>query len=171
MHQETRTNIQSKLKREVSPRWKQSPRYENRFNGYCYSRNDFGHRAMDCTFQGRKHTGNRSDEMICWAYDRIGHVAANCHTLRCFTCGGVSHKSQVCTSSRRQFMRSFSYPSARKVNESWKKNDISIFEYQRINDHNEVHPKVWVRKNIMLDLNEVDDKCTSEGGFHMASHI
>ena len=68
-------------------------------------------------------------------------------------------------------MRSFSYPSARKVNESWKKNDISIFEDQRINGHSEVHPKVWVRKNIMLDLNEVDVKCTSEGGFHMESYI
>ena len=66
-------------------------------------------------------------------------------------------------------MRSFSYPSARKVNESWKKNDISRFEDQRINDHSQVHPKVWVRKNIMLDLNEVDDKCTNEDGCHMAS--
>ena len=68
-------------------------------------------------------------------------------------------------------MRSFSYPSARKVNESWKKNDISGYEYQRINDHNQVHPKVWVRKNIMLYLNEVDDKCTSEGGRYMESHV
>ena len=58
MHQETRPSLQSKLRREVSPRWKQSPRYENRFNCYCYSCNNFGHRAMDCTFQGRKHTGS-----------------------------------------------------------------------------------------------------------------
>ena len=58
MHQETRPSLQSKLRREVSPRWKQSPRYENRFNGYCYSCNDFGHGEMDCTFQGRKHSRN-----------------------------------------------------------------------------------------------------------------
>ena len=68
-------------------------------------------------------------------------------------------------------MRSFAYPSTRKVNEYWKKNDINGFEYQRINDHIEVHPKVWIRKKILLDLNEVDDKCTSEGGFHMTIHV
>ena len=68
-------------------------------------------------------------------------------------------------------MRRFSYPSARKVNKSWKKNDINIFEDQRINDHSQVHPKVWVRKNILLELNEVDDKCTDEGGFQMESHV
>ena len=124
---------------------------------------------MDCTFQGRKHTGSRSDQMRCWACDRIGHVAANCHTLRCFTYGGVGHKAQVFTSSRRQFMRSFSYSSARKVNDSWKKNDTSRSKDQRTNDQGQVQSKVWVRKNILLDLNELDDKCTSEGGYHMAS--
>ena len=58
VHQETMPSIQRKLRREVYPRWKQIPRYENRFNFYCYSCNDFGHRAMDCTFQERKHTGS-----------------------------------------------------------------------------------------------------------------
>ena len=27
------------------------------------------------------------------------------------------------------------------------------------------------KKNILLDLNKVDDKCTSEGGFHMTIHV
>ena len=131
MHQETRPSLQRKIRREVSPRWKQSPRYENRFNCYCYSCNDFGHRGMDCTFQGRKHTGSRSDQMRCWACDRIGHVVANCHTLRCFTCGGVGHKAQVCTSPRRQFMRRLTYNSTRKINDSWKKDDTDSFERKR----------------------------------------
>ena len=124
---------------------------------------------MDCTFQGRKHTRIRSDQLRCWACDHLGHVAANCHTLRCFTCGGVGHKAQVCTSSRRQFMRSFSYSSTIKVNDSWKKNDTSRSKDQRTNDQGQVQSKVWVRKNILLDLNELDDKCTSEGGYHTAS--
>ena len=39
-------------RRRTTPRWSQTLRYEDRFNGYCYSCNGFGHGAMDCTFQG-----------------------------------------------------------------------------------------------------------------------
>ena len=80
-------------RRRTTPIWNQSSRYESRFNGYCYSCNGFGHRAMDCTFQGRKNTGSQSDQIRCWACDKFGHVTAIYHTLRCFTYGGVGHKS------------------------------------------------------------------------------
>ena len=118
-------------RRRTTQRWIQTSRYGNRFNGYCYSCNGFGHISMDFTFQGRKNIGSQSDQIRCWACDKVGHVAARCHTLRCFTCGGVGHKAQVCASRRRQSMRSFSYLSARKVYESWKKNDTGSFEGQR----------------------------------------
>ena len=37
-------------------------------------------------------------------------------------------------------------------------------EYEKTN-------KLWVRKNILLELNEVEDQCTKgEGGCDMASH-
>ena len=103
-----------------------------------------------------------------WVH-KVGHVAARCHTLRCFTCGGVGHKAQVCASRRRQSMRSFSYLSARKVYESWKKNDTGSFEVQRRNDLSQGRSKVWMKKNILLNLNKVDDQCTKESGCHMAS--
>ena len=54
--------------------------------------------AMDCTFQGRKNTRIQSDQIRRWACDKVGHVTARCHTLRCFTYGGVGHKSRVCES-------------------------------------------------------------------------
>ena len=28
----------------------------------------------------------------------VGHVAATCHTLRCYTCSGFGHKDQECAS-------------------------------------------------------------------------
>ena len=36
----------------------------------------------------------------------VRHFAGNCHTLRCFTCGGFGHNAQVCASPSRQSMRS-----------------------------------------------------------------
>ena len=43
------------------------------------------------------------------------------------------------------------------------------FEGQIRNDLSQGRRKVWVRKNMMLDRNEVDDQCTKESGCHMAS--
>ena len=63
-------------------------------------------------------------------------------------------------------MRRLTYRSA---NDSYKKDDINSFERQRINDLSQDRSKVWVKKNILLNLNEVD-QCTNEDGCHMASH-
>ena len=129
-------------------------RYENNFNGYCYSCSVFGHRAMDCTFHGRRSVGSQSNTIRCWKCYQNQHLAPKCHTLRCFTYGGFGHKAQVCASPRRQSMRSLSYPSARKVDESWKKNNAKIFEDQRTNDHSQIHSQEWMKD-----------------GCHMASHV
>ena len=124
---------------------------------------------MDCRFNGRRSVGSPNDKVRCWACNRHGHIAANCHTMRCCSCSGFDHKAKECPSQRSQPRVSTSYTSARKVYEYWKKNDIGIFEGQRRNDKSQGHSKVWVRKNIILDLNEVDDKCKNEDGYHMAS--
>ena len=63
-------------------------------------------------------------------------------------------------------MRRLTYRSA---NDSYKKHDINSFERQRINDLSQDRSKVWVKKNLLLNLNEVDQR-THEYGFHMASH-
>ena len=43
MQQGVRSIPQSKLRKETTPRWNQSPRYESGFNGYCYFCFNFGH--------------------------------------------------------------------------------------------------------------------------------
>ena len=63
------------------------PRYENGFNGYCYSCSNFGHKAMDC----RRRAGSPNVSVRCWTCNQVEHVAATCHTLRCYTCSGFGH--------------------------------------------------------------------------------
>jgi hypothetical protein len=43
--------------------------------------------------------------------------------MRCYICGGFGHKAQDYWNSRRQSMRNSSY---RRVNETWKKNEVAI---------------------------------------------
>ena len=44
MQQRVRSIPQSKLRKETTPRWNQSPKYESRFNGYRYFCCNFGHK-------------------------------------------------------------------------------------------------------------------------------
>ena len=100
-HQGARSIPQSK---DSLPRWKQGPRYEYGFNGYCFSCSNFGHKAMICV-DGRKSNG---------------HVAVTCHTLRCYMCSEFQHKAQECASQRNQSRRNPLYTSARRISEPWK---------------------------------------------------
>ena len=125
---------------------------------------------MECRSYGIISDGIPNDKVRCWTCNHLGHIAASYHTMRCYSCSGFGHKAQECPSQRSQPRVSPSYTSTRKVYESWKKNDTGSFEGQRRNDDNQGHSKVWVRKNILLDLNEVDNQCTNEGGCHIASH-
>ena len=63
-------------------------------------------------------------------------------------------------------MRRLTYKSG---NDSWNKDETNNFERQRRNDLNQDRSKVWVKKNIFLNLNEVD-QCTNEYGCLMANH-
>ena len=82
MHQGVRSIPQGKFRKETTPRWNQSPRYEIGFNGYCYFCSNFGHKAMDCRLYGRRSGGNLNNSIRCWTCNQVGHVAATCHTLR-----------------------------------------------------------------------------------------
>ena len=53
-HQGDNPTPQCKFRRETTPIWNQAPMYEDGFNGYCYSCNNFGHKAMDCRFYERR---------------------------------------------------------------------------------------------------------------------
>ena len=107
MKQGVRSIPQSNFIIETIPR----PRYESGFNGYCYFCSNFGHKAMDCRFYGRRRAESPNDSVRCWTLDQVGHVATTCHTLRCYTCSGFGHKSQECASQRSQPRRSPLYIS------------------------------------------------------------
>ena len=46
-HEATPTHQSHSFERRITPRWIQTSRYENRFNGYCFSCSNFGHKAME----------------------------------------------------------------------------------------------------------------------------
>ena len=61
MKQGVRSVHQSNFIKETAPR----PRYESGFNGYCYCCSNFGHKAMDCRFYGRRRAGSPNDSVRC----------------------------------------------------------------------------------------------------------
>ena len=126
---------------------------------------------MDCRSNERRSDGSLNDKVRCWKCNHLGHIVANYHTMRCYSCSGFGHKAQECPSQRSQPRRIPSYTSAIRTNESWKKYNEGNIEDQKTNNISQWHSKVWVRKNILLDLNEVDNKCKNEDGCHMASQI
>ena len=91
----------------------------------------------------------------CWECNRVGHIDANFHTMRCYNCYGFGHKAQSCASSRRQPMMMPSYTSARKANEPWKKNNAGRIESQKTCAKSQGHSQVWMKNNILLNMNEV----------------
>ena len=64
-------------------------------------------------------------------------------------------------------MKSPLYTPAWITNDSWKKNYAGRVESQRTSGHSQGHSQVWMKKNVMLNLDEVD-RCR-EDGCHMAS--
>jgi hypothetical protein len=56
---------QRKFRRET-PSWMNQRRYESVFNGYCFSCNENGHKALDCRHLGRKHVGRLNNSIRCW---------------------------------------------------------------------------------------------------------
>jgi hypothetical protein len=53
-HHEATFTPQNKFKKETPSRWTQKKRYENVFNGHCFSCNEYGHKALDCRHHARK---------------------------------------------------------------------------------------------------------------------
>ena len=99
---------------------------------------NFGHKAMDCSFYGRRRAGSPNVSVRCWTCKQVRHVATTCHTLRCYTCSGFGHKSHECASQRSQARRSTSYISARR------------FEDQKTNAYSQGYAQAW--------RNEVDQR-------------
>ena len=165
-HQGFSPTPQSKLRKETSSRKNHASKYENSFNGYFYVCNDFDHKELDCTSHA-KSVGTPNNTVRCWKCNYVVHIAANCHTMICYNFYGFGHKAQDCASSGRKPMMSPSYTLARKTHEPWKKNNAGRFEAQKTCVQVQRHSQVWVYKNVLLNVNEVD-QCTKYG-CHMAS--
>lgn len=80
-HQEVCPTPQEGFKKDTTSRWKQTSRYEKGLNGYCFSYNQFGHRALDC-----KHYARRSVE---WNQTPKYEKSFNGY---CFSCNQFGHK-------------------------------------------------------------------------------
>ena len=57
-------------------------------------------------------------------------------------------------------MRRLTYSSAKKTNKDNGENDEKI----------DAKKQVWMKKNSVLNLNEIKDQCTSRHGFQLVSH-
>ena len=121
-HQGVSPTPQRKLRKEAPSRRNHASRYENSFNGYFYSCNDFGHKELDCTSHA-KSVGTPNNTVRCWKCNYVVHIVANCHTMICYNLYGFGHKTKDCASSERKPMMSPSYTSTRKANDPWKKNN------------------------------------------------
>jgi hypothetical protein len=95
-------------------------KYESVFNGYCFSCNEYGHKALDCRHHGRKQIGRFNNNIIGWNYNLVGHIATHCYTMRCYSCDGYGHNAHECWNSKRHSIRNASQNMTRRVNKTWK---------------------------------------------------
>ena len=66
----------------------------------------------------------------------VGHIAAHCRTMRCYSYSGLGHKAQDCWSTQKQSLKSYLDNSSRKANTNEGTNA------QRTN----AKKQVWMRK-------------------------
>ena len=56
---------QARFRREPAPKYDQTNRYDDTFHGYCFSCNDYGHRAVDCRKDFRRNVGRPNNQIRC----------------------------------------------------------------------------------------------------------
>jgi len=112
-HQGDSSLFKRKYRRDTPSRWNQKFKYENSFNGYCFSCNEFGHKALHCEHYERRGVGIPNKMLRYWRCNHFGHIATCCHTMRCYNYNGFGQKAQGCWKSRRHPMN-----EERKGNES-----------------------------------------------------
>jgi hypothetical protein len=115
-------------------------RYESVFNDFCFSCNEYGHKALDCRNRGRKQVGRFNNSIRCW----------NCNHV------GYGHKSHNYWNSRKQSMRNDLYNMKKGVNGKWKKNEVAVIEYQRTKFKKPRHSQTWVENTKQVNKSEVD---------------
>ena len=144
-------------------------RYESFFNSYCFSCNEYGHKALDCRHHGRKQVGKFNNSIICWNCNHVGHIATHCYTMRCYSCGGYGHKAHNCWNSRKQSMRNDLYSMTKGVNGKWKKNEVTVIEDQRTKFKKPGHSQMWITKTKQVNMSEVS--CCKMNCSHVTSIV
>ena len=118
-HQGVGPTPQGRFRKKTTPRWNQTPRYEKGFNGYCFSCNQFGHKALDCKHHAKGNVERnqtpryeKSFNGYCFSCNKFGHKALNCksharrsvgspnNSIRCWTCNRTSHITSYCRTMR-----------------------------------------------------------------------
>ena len=89
----------------------------------------------------------------------VGHIAAHCRTMRCYSCSGLGHKAQDCWSTRKQSLRIYLDNSSRKASTNKGTNA----------QRTDAKKQVWMRKTEQLQIGEVNQ--SREDGCHMASQV
>jgi hypothetical protein len=159
---------QIKFIRET-PSWMNQIRYESVFNGYCFSCNDYGHKALDCRHHGRKQVGRFNNNIRCWNCNHVGHIVAHCYTMRCYSCDGYGHKAYNYCNSRKQSMRNTSYSMTKGVNGTWKKNEVPVIDDQRTKFKKPGHSQMWIEKTEQVNRSEFD--CYKKNCSHVKSIV
>ena len=130
-------------------------KYGNTFNGYCFSCNKFGQKALECESPEKKNSGRSNNSMRCWRCNYVGHNKFF-HTMKCYNYDRFGHKSQNCRKSRSQPTRNNSYKLGRKSNEGWKKirNDKS----QRTNLEKKYPTNKIYHENVLRRKSKIENK-------------
>jgi hypothetical protein len=157
-----------KFRRET-PSWMNQIRYESFFNGYCFSYNEYGHKALYCRHHERKQVGRFNNSIRCWNSNYVGHIVAYCYTMRCYSCGGYGHKAYNCWNTRKHSMRNASYNMTIGVNGTWKKNDVAVIEDQRTKFKKTGHSQMWIKNMEKVNKSEVD--CCKKNCSHVTNIV
>jgi hypothetical protein len=144
-------------------------RYESVFNGYCFSCNEYGHKALICRHHGRKQVGKFNKSIRCWNCNHVGHISTHCYTMRCNSCEGHSHKAHNYWNSRKQSMRNALYNMTKRVKGIWKKNEVLVIDDQRTNFKKPGHSQMWIEKNEQVNRSEV--YCCKKNVNHVTSIV
>ena len=89
----------------------------------------------------------------------MGHIAAYCRTMRCYSCSGLGHKAHDCWITQKQLLRSFLYSSLREAN-TYEGTNVERIDAKK---------KVWMKKTEQLQIGEIDQ--SRKDGCHMESQV
>ena len=74
-------SAQGDFRNNPPSKWSYVSMYETLFNGYCFSCNDFGHKALNCKFYTRREFDYTKNVMRCWKCNKVGQKTWDCKSF------------------------------------------------------------------------------------------